>query len=132
MRRFIVFEDSAYKGNKSLKRAYEEHEFSEEEVQEFVRCSQDVNYFASNYVKVVHPDRGLIPIELYDYQQKLLAHFKDNRNCIVLSSRQSGKCLSGETLVWVKESEESQPKQISFESLYQILIDTVFNKKSGK
>lgn len=115
-------DDTAYKGNKSLKKAYEDFEFSEEQVQEFVRCAKDVNYFASNYVKVVHPDRGLIPIKLYDYQQDLLSHFKDNRNCIVLSSRQSGKCLDGDTLLLVTDREDSEPYWIRFEDLHDTLI----------
>ena len=119
---FTTYDNSAYKGNKSLKKAYENVEFTEHQVQEFVKCAKDVNYFASNYVKVVHPDKGLIPIKLYDYQQQLLSHFKDNRNCIVLSSRQSGKCLGGGTLLLVKDNETSDPYEITFSELYERLI----------
>ena len=115
-------DETAYKGNKSLKKAYENYEFTDDQVQEFVRCAQDVNYFASNYVKVVHPDRGLIPISLYDYQQRLLSHFKDNRNCIVLSSRQSGKCLGGDTVLVVKDNEESEPYEIRFADLHDMMM----------
>jgi len=114
-------DDTAYKGNKSLKKAYEDFEFTEEQVQEFVKCAKDVNYFASNFVKVVHPDRGLIPIKLYDYQQELLSHFKENRNCIVLSSRQSGKCLGGDTPLSVKRTEDSEPLTLTFEALFETL-----------
>lgn len=115
-------DETAYKGNKALKKAYEDFEFTEEQVQEFVKCAKDVNYFASNYVKVVHPDKGLIPIKLYDYQQQLLSHFKDNRNCIVLSSRQSGKCLGDNTPLIVKDNEESEPYKIDFGELYDLLM----------
>lgn len=112
-------DDQGYKGNQSLKKCYINHEFSDFEVQEFIKCSQDVGYFASNYVHVVHPDRGLIPIELYDYQQELLQHFKNNRNSIVLSSRQSGKCCLGSTVVQTRWTENAPIQRITLADLFE-------------
>lgn len=51
-------------------------------------------YFAKKYCKIIHVDHGLVPFELYDYQEKMFEHFDSNRFSIVLACRQSGKSIS--------------------------------------
>ena len=93
-----------FRGNPLLKRAGEKVEMTKEHIREYKRCMEDPVYFAENYIKVVHVDRGLVPIELYDYQKKLLRAFQENRYNIVLSCRQSGKCVTGSTNVTVRNA----------------------------
>lgn len=85
--------NDAYKGNTELKKHGIEHEYTEEEIKEYIKCSKDIVYFAQNYIRVVHPDKGLINIDLYPFQKNMLEHFDKNRFSAVLSSRQSGKCF---------------------------------------
>jgi hypothetical protein len=54
----------------------------------------DPAYFARNYLKVVHLDKGLVNFDLYPYQEKMFNHFRENRFSIVLACRQSGKSIS--------------------------------------
>jgi hypothetical protein len=54
----------------------------------------DPSYFCKQYVKVIHLDKGLVPFELYPYQEDMFDHFEDNRFSIVLACRQSGKSIS--------------------------------------
>jgi hypothetical protein len=42
------------------------------------------------YCMIQHPIRGKIPFELYDFQEKSVKEFKDNRFNIILKSRQLG------------------------------------------
>ncbi len=83
-----------YLGNPKVKRDGIQHTYSHAEVQEYIRCSQDPVYFTEKYMKVIHPDRGLVSFKLYDYQRKIVNHFNENRFSIVLSCRQSGKTAS--------------------------------------
>lgn len=80
-----------YHGNPLLKRAGEKVEFSKEHIKEIKKCMKDPIYFSEKYIKIVHVDRGLIPIELYEYQKRILETLKKNRFNIILSCRQSGK-----------------------------------------
>jgi len=57
-----------YLGNQNLKRSDIPVEWSPDMLKEFMKCSEDPIYFAEKYIKIVHVDRGLIPIVLYDYQ----------------------------------------------------------------
>lgn len=90
--------------NPYLKSANEVMEYTSHQVSELQKCMDDPVYFAQNYVQIQHPVRGSIPVELYDYQKRMLHTFKDNRNTIILSARQTGKCLTLNTSVTLVDS----------------------------
>ena len=85
------FDPGAYKGNPALKARGQTHEFTQDQVKEFIKCSQDPEYFLTNYIKVISLDDGIIPFHPYPFQQKLVSSFNDNRFTICKLPRQSGK-----------------------------------------
>ena len=90
-----------YLGNHLVKRDGVETSFTKEEVLEYKKCMKDPSYFAREYVKIISLDEGLVPFELYPYQEKMFKHFNDNRFSIVLACRQSGKSISSVVyLLW--------------------------------
>jgi hypothetical protein len=90
-----------YLGNANIKRDGVIHNFTQHEIQEYVKCSKDPAYFARTYCKVISLDKGLVPFNLYPYQEKMFQHFTDNRFSIVLACRQSGKSISSVAyLLW--------------------------------
>ena len=80
-----------YLGNQNLKPAGVEVPFSEEDVKEYVKCSQDPVYFIRKYIKIVSLDEGLIPFDLYDYQEDIIETVHANRFVIAKLPRQTGK-----------------------------------------
>jgi hypothetical protein len=89
--------DNIYLGNPNLKKANTPHEFTEEQVIEFIRCKNDPVYFARNYIKIVSLDYGLVNFDMYPFQEKLIQNFHDNRFNICKMPRQTGKsttCIS--------------------------------------
>ena len=88
-------------GNPNVKRDGVQQQYTKKEFQEYARCMKDPSYFAKNYCKIIHLDRGLVNFELYPYQQKMFDHFMENRFSIVLACRQSGKSISSVAyLLW--------------------------------
>ena len=83
-----------YNGNPLVKRDGVEQSFTQDELKEYIRCMNDPAYFARKYVKVINLDQGLVPFDLYPYQEKMFSHFNENRFSIVLACRQSGKSIS--------------------------------------
>jgi hypothetical protein len=83
--------DDVYLGNPNLKKANTPIEFTQDQVLEFVRCKDDPVYFAKNYVKIVSLDEGLVPFKPYDFQEKLINNFHENRFNICKMPRQTGK-----------------------------------------
>ena len=84
----------SYLGNPNVKRDGVQQQWTPELVQEYAKCMKDPVYFAQKYIKVISLDRGLVPFDLYPYQENMFGHFNTNRFNIVLACRQSGKSIS--------------------------------------
>ena len=83
--------DQIYLGNPLLKKANVPHDWTKEEIKEYLKCKEDPVYFALNYVKIVQVDEGLIPFRMYDFQKELVKKFHNNRFNIAKLPRQTGK-----------------------------------------
>ena len=83
--------DQIYLGNPLLKKANVAHQWTKEEIKEYLKCKEDPVYFALNYVKIVQVDEGLIPFRMYDFQKELVKKFHENRFNIAKLPRQTGK-----------------------------------------
>ena len=86
--------ETNYLGNPNVRGADVEHAWTKEELKEYAKCLNDPKYFAREYCKVIHLDKGLIPFDLYPYQEKMFDSFTDHRFNIVLACRQSGKSIA--------------------------------------
>ena len=89
--------DDIYLGNPNLKKANTEIEFTQEQILEFLACKEDPVYFAKKYIKIVSLDEGLVPFDLYPFQEKLISNFHEHRFNICKMPRQTGKsttCVS--------------------------------------
>ena len=83
--------DDIYLGNPNLKKANVQQEFTAEQILEFQKCAQDPVYFAKTYMKIVSLDEGLVQFSPYDFQEKLIKNFHENRFNICKMPRQTGK-----------------------------------------
>lgn len=110
----------SFRGNPLLKRAGEVVELTAEHVKEYKKCINDPIYFAERYIKIVHVDKGLISIKLYDYQKRILKELKEHRFNIILSCRQSGKCVCINTIVTLKHPNfnDGKPFNITIGDFY--------------
>ena len=87
-------ENTAYKMNPLLKQRGVQIDFTKEQVSELIKCSQDPEYFLTNYIKVISLDDGIVPFHPYPFQQKLIDSFDKNRFTICKLPRQSGKSVT--------------------------------------
>ena len=81
----------AYLSNPNLKKIGVDIEFTQEQIEDYVKCAKDPIYFIRKFVKIVHVDHGLIPLDLYEYQERMINTFSNNRFVITKMPRQSGK-----------------------------------------
>jgi len=80
-----------YLGNPLLKKANTPIEFTQDQIEEFIKCKEDPVYFANNYIKIVSLDEGLTQFHPYDFQEKLINRFHKHRFNICKMPRQTGK-----------------------------------------
>lgn len=82
--------------------AKEGKQISKQHVEEIIKCGKDPAYFLRTYGKIVTLEDGLVPFELFDFQEKCLKQFQKHRFNIVLKSRQLGlTTVSAGYAVWV-------------------------------
>ena len=90
----------AYLGNAMLKGPGVKIEYTPEQMEEYMKCSEDVIYFLNNYFYIRSLDKGPILFKLYDFQEKFVKTIQDNRFTISKFPRQTGKtsCVTGNVL----------------------------------
>jgi hypothetical protein len=82
---------NAYLGNINLKPQNTSIQFTKEQIEEYLKCSQDPIYFIENYIKIINVDDGLVPFNMWDYQKNLVKTIHNNRFTIAKLPRQYGK-----------------------------------------
>ena len=80
-----------YLGNDRIKRVGIELSYTEEQVAEIIKCTEDPVHFIRNYVKIVNVDHGLVPFNMWPFQEEMVKTFHENRFCIAKMPRQVGK-----------------------------------------
>ena len=83
--------EDGYLGNSKLKKININLPYTKEQVLEIAKCTQDPVYFIRNYVKIVNVDQGLIPFNMWDFQEEMINSFHGNRFTIAKMPRQVGK-----------------------------------------
>jgi len=109
-----------------------------EEEQEFIKCSSDIVYFVQKYCRFL-TDKGRTTVPLRKFQEEILSTIGEEfwlneiedvapkvRNFILMSARQSGKCLFNPSGV-IKNTITGQIYKINLNDLY-ILVSKHLNK----
>lgn len=91
--------NNGYRGNNKLKSKNVQLEWTQERLQEYLKCAADPIYFAQKYIQIVHVDKGLITIELYDYQKEIMHKIANHRRVAVNTSRQAGKTTTAVAVI---------------------------------
>ena len=83
--------DNGYLGNAHLKRAGTNLEYTQEQAIEIAKCISDPIYFIKTYVKIVNVDHGLVPFQMWPFQETMVRTFHEERFSICKMPRQVGK-----------------------------------------
>jgi hypothetical protein len=90
-----------YNSNSNLKAAGVTVQFTQDQVQEYLKCKDDPVYFIKNYCKIVTLDHGLQPFNLYPCQVNKINVIHNNRKVILMEGRQQGKTTtSAAYILW--------------------------------
>lgn len=90
--------------NQLIKKAYQKLRYTEEQLQEFMKCAHPDTgpyYFMNNFVKVQHPVKGGMDFHPFKFQEGLIDVYHCNRKSIAMVSRQMGKStVAAAYLLW--------------------------------
>ena len=112
-----------YSGIQGVKAAGVQHEYTPEEVKEYIKCAQDPAYFINNYVKIVSLDHGLVPFKMRPYQTRIIDAVHANRKVVAMLGRQMGKTLLNQEVI---------PTPTGFVQMKDINVGSVVLGPDGK
>ena len=87
-------EETSYHGNPNLKSIGHKHDFTQEQIKEYLKCQSDPIYFIENYCHIVTLDNGLQLFKLYECQKKKVDIIVNERKVILMEGRQQGKTVT--------------------------------------
>ena len=98
----------SYRDNILLKRTGINVKFTEDQVQEYIKCARDPVYF-TKYIKIITLDEGVTEFKMYDFQEEMIETFHKNRFVIMKCPRQVGKTTTTVAyLLWTILFQDSQ------------------------
>jgi hypothetical protein len=98
----------SYRDNPLLKRVGVQVNFTEDQVQEYIKCAGDPLYF-TKYIKIITLDEGVTSFKMYDFQEDMIQTFHNNRFTIMKCPRQVGKTTTTVAyLLWTILFQDSQ------------------------
>lgn len=109
----------AFRSNTNLRPKGAIIQYTDEMLDEYIKCKNDPVYFITTYIMVVHPDRGIVPMVLYDYQKNMVNAYHNNRRVIFLTSRQQGKCLSINSNIKIKQKSTGKIFEFTIGEFYE-------------
>jgi hypothetical protein len=114
-----------FKGDGNLRSEGQKVNVSKVELEEYIKCKEDIIYFAEKYFYIVSTDKGKMLIPLREYQKRILKAFVEpqngKRHCAVLSSRQIGKCVLYDTSITIRNKKTGQIEEISIGKLFDLM-----------
>jgi hypothetical protein len=83
--------NNGYLGNRLLKGTNTAVQYTHQQVQEYMKCAEDPEYFIEKYIKIVHVDRGLINLKMHEFQMRIVKEIHQERFVVCKIPRQMGK-----------------------------------------
>lgn len=106
------------------------------QMQEIVKCSQDIIYFCEKYVTIETADGPMLwgkasqDIEvdgemktftgMWDFQKKFMLMMAEEQNCLAKFPRQCGKCVLGNSNILIQDA-SGQEMEFTVEEFYELL-----------
>lgn len=87
--------------------------------EEIKRCKDDIIHFAENWFYIISY-RGKEKIKLYEKQKEMVRSFINNPFTICLAARQSGKCVSYNTSIIIRNKKTNDIENISIGDFYKL------------
>ena len=96
--------------NHLIKIANTKIDYNQEKLRQWIACKHDPLYFMENFMWIRHPDptRGRIRFEAYPFQKNMVTTFWNHKDSIALLPRQSGKCVTSDVNVVLRNKKTNK------------------------
>ena len=110
---------NCYKNNSLLMAKGVQLPLTQEHIDEIKKVANDIEYFIRTYVKIITLDSGPQLFGLHDYQKDWINKCQNNKFVIGKWSRQSGKCVTEDTMITVRNKNTNEVETIPIGIFYR-------------
>lgn len=121
----IIADEKYYLNNPNLPKGDSTYTYTPEMIAEIDKCRNDIIYFAEHHF-FINGFYGKEIIKLFDKQREILKGIQKSKKNILVTSRQVGKCICGDTKVKIRFKYLPIPITIKVSTLYKLA--SFFNK----
>lgn len=107
-----------YRDNSNLKQVGVDIQYTQEQVDEYIKCSKNPLYFIKKHYKINTLDGGVVQFRPHPFQEKLIKLMHKERWLITKCPRQVGKCFFGETNLKIRNKKTGEIMEISANDFY--------------
>lgn len=100
-----------YENDTNFRAAKLNYDYTYDEILEQNKIETNILYFAENFANVM-TDEGIMKVKLRHYQRKVLNQFKAFKNNVYMASRQTGKCVTFDTIIKIHDKEKNETHDI--------------------
>jgi len=115
------FDPNIYLGNPNLPSTKAEFEYTPAMLKEIDKCTKNIAHFAENHFFITTMDHGKQKIKLFKPQKRVLKCLDVFNRVVTLSSRQSGKCVTGDTIIRVRNNHNKHVEDITIKKFHENL-----------
>ena len=84
-----------------VKRPHLQEKYTDDQIKELAKCINDPVHFMGHHCYIQHPVKGRVKFNLYEFQERLVEMYNNNRYAIALLPRQTGKSTAASAyLLW--------------------------------
>ena len=118
--------------NSLTKKAHIKQQWTEQQIQDMMLCMDpEIGYlhFSKYFFHIQHAVKGKLLFGPFEYQERLLSSYHNNRFNINMLPRQSGKCLRGETtMINIRNNDTGEEYELSIKDFYDMQANTERNQ----
>jgi hypothetical protein len=93
-----VNDKTTHRGNINLKAEGVKQQWTQEQIDEWVKCSTDPVYFIETYCRIISED-GVVKFQLRDYQREMVETVFHNKFVLIGTARQAGKSTTVSSMI---------------------------------
>lgn len=123
----ILVDGKFFQGNQNLLSRNAKIAWTPEMLEENKVCRRNIIHFAERHFYII-TENGKEKIKLRNFQKEMLRSFKRDKRHVILSSRQSGKCLKDNTLCRIRNKQTGLIEEITILEL----LDRAKNSAESK
>lgn len=94
-------------------------EYTDAMIDQLQNCEDDPIFFMENFC-YIQTSGGAQLFRPFDYQKEMINAFQNHKNNVLLTARQMGKCVSGDTVIKIRNKNSGEIMKLTIKEFHEM------------